>query len=450
MTDYNRPDSVPAWAESGDKVQPTNAELQVGWPLTNVPPSRQRFNWLLNWLSNAVRYFLQIGVSEWNEAETYRTGSRVQYDGLTYVSLVDDNAGNQPDTSTVEWERWAYGNSDILPRVDSLLTKSVAGSSNVTLTAAEANNGILVFTGTLTGDINVILPNAARRWAIHNGTSGSYKLSVKTSSGTAVELKQGKSVTIYCDGANTMRLSGNTNDTAIEIYPFTATAGQTSFSLTYDSGSVFQVSRNGVLVPFTATSGTAVVLTTAAAAGDEVKVFVASSFQLADAYTKSESSALFVGKAAGTALKSTFASSSTHVAITAITPMDNTKPQYAEGEAVMSASITPSSASSKIRVSATIPYRIGGGNTASGVFHLHNGTTSDAFAAVSVQSSASNETSDDNGVAIIVDEFVAGTTSAITINLRAGREASGDSFEVNPEMLGGTVKTVIILEEIQA
>jgi hypothetical protein len=38
------------------------------------------------------------------------------------------------------------------------LSKSVAGGSDVTLTAAEARNQILEFTGTLTANINVVMP----------------------------------------------------------------------------------------------------------------------------------------------------------------------------------------------------------------------------------------------------------------------------------------------------
>src|SRR5690348_13016484 len=42
------------------------------------------------------------------------------------------------------------------------LSKSVAGSSNVTLTTAEARNAIHEYTGVLTGSINVIVPTRAK------------------------------------------------------------------------------------------------------------------------------------------------------------------------------------------------------------------------------------------------------------------------------------------------
>lgn len=59
------------------------------------------------------------------------------------------------------------------------------------------------------------------------------------------------------------------------IQAFTATAGQTTFSVAYEVGSV-NVFVNGVLLAsddFTATNGTSIVLTTGAAAGDTVTVW---------------------------------------------------------------------------------------------------------------------------------------------------------------------------------
>lgn len=103
-----KPPVLPAWAESGDRVTPSNAEIQVGWPLSSIPPSRQRFNWLLNYLANAVRYFSRRGLPDYDAAETYMTGDRIiGDDGKTYRSLIDNNTAQTPSTSPTKWERWA-------------------------------------------------------------------------------------------------------------------------------------------------------------------------------------------------------------------------------------------------------------------------------------------------------------------------------------------------------
>jgi hypothetical protein len=103
-----KPPVLPPWADAGDKVQPSNAELQVGWPLSSVPPARQRFNWILNYLANAVRYFSRRGIPDYDVAETYMTGDRIiGDDGKTYRSLIDTNLAQTPSTSPTKWEEWA-------------------------------------------------------------------------------------------------------------------------------------------------------------------------------------------------------------------------------------------------------------------------------------------------------------------------------------------------------
>jgi len=207
MTIYNKPSDLPAWAESGDKVQPTDPEIQTGWPLSTVPPSRQRFNWILNWLATGLRYFMQRGIPEWDATEDYPLGARVQYNNVTYVALSGtSNVGQQPNTATTFWEQWAYTDTGFQPRVDQITAFTVT-TADVTLTAAQAKAGILNVTGTLTGNRNIIIPNAARRLIVINGTSGAFTLSVKTSSGVAVAVGQGSASSIVCDGNNNIKLA---------------------------------------------------------------------------------------------------------------------------------------------------------------------------------------------------------------------------------------------------
>ena len=82
------------------------------------------------------------------------------------------------------------------------LTKSVAGGADITLSAAEAANEILNFTGTLTANINVIVPAAARTWTVRNATSGAYSLTLKTPSGTGIAVTQGTITQACCDATN--------------------------------------------------------------------------------------------------------------------------------------------------------------------------------------------------------------------------------------------------------
>ena len=84
---------------------------------------------------------------------------------------------------------------------------------------------------------------------------------------------------------------------------YTATAGQTTFSATYDVGYV-DVFLNGVKLlvgtDVVATSGSTVVLSVGATAGDIIDIVGYGTFQLADHYSKTASDARFLGLAGGT------------------------------------------------------------------------------------------------------------------------------------------------------
>jgi hypothetical protein len=99
--------------------------------------------------------------------------------------------------------------TSFVTQIDGGLTSvSVAGSSNVTLTALQAAYAIIQLTGALTGNINVIVPTATNKYIIENATTGAYTITVKTSAGTGVNIGQGYNLGLFCDGTNVIR-SGN-------------------------------------------------------------------------------------------------------------------------------------------------------------------------------------------------------------------------------------------------
>lgn len=86
--------------------------------------------------------------------------------------------------------------------VNGMTSVNVAGGANVTLSAVEAGAGILVFTGSLTANIAVIVPGATGKWQVSNQTTGAYSLTVKTSTGTGISVVQGSTAILWCDGTN--------------------------------------------------------------------------------------------------------------------------------------------------------------------------------------------------------------------------------------------------------
>lgn len=90
-----------------------------------------------------------------------------------------------------------------------LLTRSVAGGANVTLTAAEVLNDIFVFTGNISANIGVIFPNAAKQMTVVNATACSFTVTVKTAAGAGVTVRQSANagVPLICNGTDVLQVA---------------------------------------------------------------------------------------------------------------------------------------------------------------------------------------------------------------------------------------------------
>lgn len=96
------------------------------------------------------------------------------------------------------------------PAGDGMLTKSVAGSADITLSSTEYINNYYVFTGVITGNINVIFP-ASGTWKIDvfNSTTGAFTLTVKAASGTGIVVATAKKAVLRFDSTNVIRLTAD-------------------------------------------------------------------------------------------------------------------------------------------------------------------------------------------------------------------------------------------------
>lgn len=174
--------------------------------------------------------------------------------------------------------------------VGGILTKNVAGGVNVTLTAVEAGNGILIFTGAITANINVIVPNVSKYWVAANRTTGEFSLTIKTAAGTGVVLPKDLASIVCCDLTNVIPASAS-GEKSFTQYPFTPAAGTTSLAITngYTPGNII-VEKNGALLEpaeYIATNGTTVQVNPTMA-GDTFTVYVFASFKIADVVALSD------------------------------------------------------------------------------------------------------------------------------------------------------------------
>jgi hypothetical protein len=101
-------------------------------------------------------------------------------------------------------------NEDVLDRLDDAISGIAAVSStggSSTLSAEdgatdEARCSSLQITGTLASNATIVIPNEQKLYLVRNETTGSFTLTIKTSSGTGITITQGAAVFLQCDGSN--------------------------------------------------------------------------------------------------------------------------------------------------------------------------------------------------------------------------------------------------------
>lgn len=127
-------------------------------------------------------------------------------------------------------------------------------------------------------------------------------------------------------------------------------------------------------------------------------------------------------------------------------PADDTKPEITEGLGILSVTITPFSASNRIRARAIVPYGHGNGGTL--VLSIHRG--GQALASSWSYGAAANE----RAVGVVEFEETAPGTSAVTYSARFGGYGSASAFQISGDgggggsKLGGALVCSLVVEEI--
>lgn len=145
-----------------------------------------------------------------------------------------------------------------------LIEQAIAGVVTITMTDAtytltnfngvsdEARNQVIVATGALSQQRNIIAPLVEKTYTIKNSTTGGFGVQIIGSSGTGVVIPNGATASVYCDGINFFPMQVNTigNQTINGNLSVTGTTTLTG-ALTASSGSFA-----GVLTAPTAAPGT--------------------------------------------------------------------------------------------------------------------------------------------------------------------------------------------------
>jgi len=253
-----------------------------------VPPSGLDMNGILYALSAALcwvnaggGYVYDSSFANDSNVTGYPKGARVlRSDGAGYwLNTIDGNTVD-PESVTVNAAQVAGWVPD--------LTNGVAAvtmtNANVTLTPMQYGKPIIVLSGTLTANLNLIFPNLAGEWTVVNNCTGAFTVTAKTAAGTGTVVTPGRTRIIWGDGAN---IAGATNEvetpaqfdntTRLATTAFVKRSGNTLSQFNaYAASATLPASVAGSLVQFYgSTAGQAITLPLSSAvnAADEIVIF---------------------------------------------------------------------------------------------------------------------------------------------------------------------------------
>ena len=205
-----------------------------------VPPFGGDMNGILNEITAIQQWQEAGGFFFYDSAFSttiggYPKGAVLQsssFNGL-WISAVENNTTN-PDTGGAGWSSLAF---------EGLQSVTVV-SNTATLTQLQSAYPIITITGTLTANGTVNVPAQVGEWIFSNQTTGAFTLTVKTASGTGVNIAQGSSQYCWSDGTNiyyanaSSVTSFNTRTGAITLNAtdVTTALGYTPYNATNPSG----------------------------------------------------------------------------------------------------------------------------------------------------------------------------------------------------------------------
>lgn len=207
------------WATSGNKndipvasqigITAGAASLTDGFPpLTmtpvaagGVPPSGLDMNGILYEMSNILRWANAGGGYAYDSAFAndshvggYPKGARVmRSDGMGYWFNTVDNNTTDPEAAGAAAAGW-------VPDYQAGAASVAMSGSSVTLTPPQYGKPLIVITGALSANLNLIFPALAQGWTVINNTTGGYAITATTAAGTGVAL--GTISQIVGDGTN--------------------------------------------------------------------------------------------------------------------------------------------------------------------------------------------------------------------------------------------------------
>lgn len=208
-----------------------------------VPPSGLDMNGILFELSAILRWANAGGGYAYDAAFAtdsnvggYPKGARImRSDGLGYWFNTVENNTTDPEAAGAAAAGW-------VPDFTNGVTAVTMTSANVTLTPLQYGKPIIVITGTLTANLNLIFPAIVNEWTVINNTTGAFTITCKTASGTGLVVNT--AALIVGDGTN---IQSAVTDAAALFGETVATAtGGTADAITATFAPIPRYPSNGV------------------------------------------------------------------------------------------------------------------------------------------------------------------------------------------------------------
>ncbi len=154
-----------------------------------VPPSGLDMNGILYEMSAIVRWANAGGGYPYDgtfatdtNVGGYPKGARImRSDGQGYWFNTAENNTTDPEAAGAAAAGW-------VPDYQAGATTVAMSGSSVTLSPAQYGKPLIIITGTLTANINLIFPALAQCWTVVNTTTGGYSITAKTTGGSGVPL----------------------------------------------------------------------------------------------------------------------------------------------------------------------------------------------------------------------------------------------------------------------
>lgn len=211
-----------------------------------VPPSGLDMNGVIYELSAILRWvnagagFVYDGTfAADSNVGGYPKGARVaRSDGLGYWLNTADNNTTDPESAGAAAAGW-------VPDLTNGVAAVTMTSANVTLTPLQYGKPVIVISGLLTANLNLIFPNIAGEWLVINNTTGAYTVTCKTVAGTGVVVNTAQILV----GDATNIYNGNLDATAL-LGANVASAGGTADALTVTLASTVRSWAQIAGIPF--------------------------------------------------------------------------------------------------------------------------------------------------------------------------------------------------------